>query len=516
VETDALNVGPQARRLVRWLLVFALVIAPVRAAHAQHEEPSSPRAQLPLTILQINDVYSMIPVDGMGGVARVATIKNGLVAAGRTPLLVIAGDFLSPSVASSIFKGEQMVAALNSAGLDIATLGNHEFDFGTDVLLQRMAEARWQWVVSNVIDTNTNRPVGGAVPYAIRSYGALKVGFIGLCLSGDEVSRERLQHLRLDDPIETAATLVPFLKRQGADLIVALTHLSFDDDRKLAARFPDIDLIIGGHEHYPITAIENRTFISKAGSDGRYVARIDVNKRQDGMVERFFELIPVTASIVDDPKTAAVVSAYETRLGTELDVVVGSSRVPLDADSIRMRAAETNLGNMFADAMRAEVGADITIVNSGSIRGDRIYPAGALSRRTLLAMHPFGGVVGKVEVTGETVLKALNAGVARMPQTDGRFPQISGMTMTVTPAAPVGRRISNVMIGGRPLELTRTYTVAVTDYELTGGDGYDMFPGQKVLVNGESGPLITVALQNYVSARGEVAPATDGRILIER
>jgi len=96
---------------------------------------------------------------------------------------MIAGDFLSSSVESTVFKGEQMIATLNAAGLDVATLGNHEFDFGIDVLLQRMAEAKFQWVVSNVVDRRTGKPVGGAPPYLIRSFGPLKIGILGLCLT---------------------------------------------------------------------------------------------------------------------------------------------------------------------------------------------------------------------------------------------------------------------------------------------------------------------------------------------
>ena len=175
-----------------------------RSEAAEQNESSSPRARAPLTILQINDVYSTVPIDGAGGLSRVATLKQNLAAARRTPLLVLAGDFLSPSVASSVFKGEQMVAALNAAGLDLATLGNHEFDFGTDLLIQRMGEARWQWVVSNVIDTNTGKPIGGAAPYVVKTFGTLKVGFIGLCLTTTEISRDKLTHVRLVDPLEAA------------------------------------------------------------------------------------------------------------------------------------------------------------------------------------------------------------------------------------------------------------------------------------------------------------------------
>jgi len=170
------------KRLAAVLLLSAAVIfeTSTGAVLAQQEEPSSPRAAAPLTILQINDVYSTVPVDGAGGLARVATVKQRLAAAGRTPFMILAGDFLSPSVASSVFKGEQMVAALNAAGLDLATLGNHEFDFGVDVLLARMAQSRFQYVVSNIVDTTTGRPIGGAAPYLIRDFGPLKVGFIGL------------------------------------------------------------------------------------------------------------------------------------------------------------------------------------------------------------------------------------------------------------------------------------------------------------------------------------------------
>ena len=275
------------KRLLAALAVAAAAFVPsatyvasgssrMAVANAQlQDEAAHPRNGAPVTFLQINDVYSTLPIDGLGGLARVATLKQPLGRAGRMPFVVLAGDFLSPSVASSVFKGEQMVAALNAAGLDLATLGNHEFDFGDDVLLQRMREANWQWVISNVIDTRTERPIGGAAPYFVKTFGALKVGFIGLVLTTTEIARERLTHTRLVDPFAAAAKYIPALKAQGASIIVAVTHLAFDDDRRLAQRFPAIDLVIGGHEHFPITTTENRTLISKAGSEARWVARID-------------------------------------------------------------------------------------------------------------------------------------------------------------------------------------------------------------------------------------------------
>jgi len=514
--------------LVVLLAAFALPAhhwgATAVALAQQQEEPGSPRGNAAVTFLQINDVYSTVPVDGFGGLARVATLKQQLKAQGRTPFIVLAGDFLSPSVASSVFKGEQMIAALNAAGLDLATLGNHEFDFGDDLLIERMKQARWQWVVSNVIDRRTGKPIGGASPYVMRTFGSLKVGFIGLCLTTTEINREKLTHTQLLDPMLTAAKYIPLLRAQGAQMIVAVTHLTFADDRRLTQRFPEIDLIIGGHEHYPITASEGRALVSKAGSDARWVARIDVVKRTtttagtagSGPVERFFELIPITSAIPDEPDTAKIVNEFETKLGIELDVVVGDSTVALDGQSVRIRAEEAPIGNFFADAMREHVGADVGIVNAGSIRGDRSYPAGPLTRRTILAMHPFGNVLCKVEVTGARLLAALESGLSKLPASAGQFPQVSGVTLTVDMAARGEGRLKDVKVNGVPLDPARRYTVAIPDYLLTGGDQYSAFVGQRVLIGPESGDLLVTALERYVAQHKPIAPRTDGRITISR
>jgi 5'-nucleotidase len=504
------------RTLICGALILTLVSGLRRSLFAQQEEPGSPRATAPLTILQVNDVYSIAPIDGMGGLARLATLKQSITAAGRTPFVMLAGDFLSSSVESTVFKGEQMIASLNAAGLDMATLGNHEFDFGIDVLLQRMAEARWQWVISNVIDGATGQPIGGAAPYLVRTFGSLKVGFIGLCLTAGTVTPDKLARVRLIDPLEAAATYLPALKAERVDMIVALTHLTFEEDRQLAERFPEIDLIVGGHEHFPITATENRTLISKAGSDAKYVARIDLNRRESGTVERFYELIPITSAIADDPRTAAVVNSYLSRMGAELDIVVGRSGVPLDGRSVRLRASETNLGNLVADAIRADADAEIAILNSGALRGDRVHRPGPLTRRTLLEIHPFGNVVCKVAVSGRIVLEALNSGVAKLPAAAGQFPQVSGLTMRVDLKAPAGDRVRDVRVHGAPLDPDRTYTVAIPDFVLRGGDEYSVFDGQRVLISPESGDLLVTALEKYVKAVREIAPTVDGRITIGR
>jgi 5'-nucleotidase len=472
------------------------------------------RAAAPVTFLQINDVYTTVPIDGQGGLARVATLKQNLAKAGHTPFLVLAGDFLSPSVASSVFKGEHMVAALNAAGLDLATLGNHEFDFGDDVLIKRMQEATFQWVVSNVVDTKTGQPIGGAAPYLVRTFGPLKVGFLGLCLNTQEITGDKLKHTRITDPLTAAGRYLPLLKQAGATVIVAVTHLAFADDRALVEQFPEIDLVIGGHEHYLITAAERKSFISKAGSDAKFVARIDLNQRVSGTIERFYELLPVTSALADDPKTTATIASFESRLSKALDTVAGTTGVPLDGSSLRLRSSETNLGDLVADAIRADAHTDIAITNGGSIRGNRVFPAGPLTRRTLIEIHPFDNVICVLALPGRVVLEALNHGVSSLPAQNGRFPQVSGLTMRVEQSAPVGSRVRNVTVNGEPLDPNKTYTVAIPDFLLKQGDDYTMFAGQPLRVAPEAGNLISNALEAYVAARQHVEPTGEGRITI--
>src|ERR1043166_2997791 len=492
-----------------------LVLACAASVFAQQDDIGSPRRLAQVTLLQINNVYTTVPVNGIGGLARVATLKQRLSANGHPVLMMLGGDFLSPSVASSVFKGEQMVAALNAAGLDYATFGNHEFDFGIDVLKQRMKESTFTWVVSNVLDAKPGGPIGKAVPYAVKDVGGLKIGIIGLCITTSAIAPTVRDQFKFVDPIAAAVKYLPSVRREGAQVIVALTHLEFAKDREIAWKLPPIGVICGGHEHYPITRAEGRTLISKAGSDAKFAARIDITRVPGpaATVEKFFELIPITSAIPDDAKTAGVAESYEARLGKELDMAVGTTTADLDATNER-EVRETALSNLIADALRDDVKADVAIANAGGARGSQVYPAGPLTRRTLLSIHPFGNIVCKISVSGRVLLEALTHGVEKLPIAGGQFPQISGMTMRVRTSAPTATRVTDVRVGGQPLDLEKTYTVALPDFVMNGGDGYTMFPGQKVLVDAQSGDLVVTALEKYIAARGTVSPKIEGRITI--
>ena len=432
----------------------------LRTARSRKTTIRRRRDAAPLTILQINDVYSTLPVDGLGGLARVATLKQQLAAAGRTPLLVLAGDFLSPSVASSVFKGEQMIAALNAAGLDIATLGNHEFDFGTRRRSsQRMARsASGSGSSSNVIDTDDrqadrrrralrrpdvrhaegrlHRPVPDdqrdQPGQARRASGSIDPARGGGAVPAGAQARRRQRHRRGHAPGVRGRP------------------------RARASAFPRS--ISSSAATSTTRSRRRRTARSSARPDRtrKCVARIDVDRRPSGVGRAL--LRADARSRARSPTTRrppAVVKAYEDRLGTELEHrASASSAVPLDARRACTSArGETNLGDLVADAMRADVGADVAIVNAGSIRGDRVYPAGPLDaahahrdasvrqRRSARSPSP-----------GASCCRRSTAASRSCRSAAGQFPQVSGLTMRVDATAPAGDRVRDVRVGGQPLD----------------------------------------------------------------
>lgn len=469
-----------------------------------------------LTLLQLNDVYEITPVEKgkKGGLARVATLRGRIARESPHTLLVLAGDFLSPSTMSSLFQGAQMVATLNAAGLDLATFGNHEFDFGAEVARERMRESRFTWVSTNVLDPATGLPFGGAAPFVLREYDGIRVAFLGLVTPETHTLSKGAAGLTFLDPIQAARGAVARARRARADVIVALTHQDMAEDRQLAAAVPEIDLILGGHEHVALDARVGRTLILKTGSDAVSLGRIEVlvGKGPAGRrVEVKWELIPVTEEIPEQPEVAAIVKQYEGLMAAQLDVVVGATSVPLDTRNETVRTQESAVGNLLADLMRAALQADVALLNGGGIRGNTVIPAGPLRRRDVLTILPFANKIVKVDVTGETLGQALENGLSQVERTAGRFPQVSGLRYVFDPRRPAGSRLVSVSVGGRPLLPQGRYTLATFDFLLGGGDGYTMLKAGRVVVKAESGPMDSDLLIERLKA-GPIAPVLDGRI----
>ena len=495
----------------RTALALALLVAAIFSIAAQDKT----QCNVKVTLLQVNDVYQFAPVDQgtRGGLGRIMTLKRSIQQENPNTMLLMSGDTISPSVESITYKGAQMIEAWNAIGLDYATFGNHEFDFGPDVLKQRIGESKFGWIAANVVDKQSNQPFGNAKPYVVREFGGVKIGIFGLVLPETKITSKPGDNVEFRNPCETAKAIVSELHGQGVKVIVALTHLSMREDKEVA-RCAGVNLIIGGHEHTLLESHAGNAPIFKMTSDARELGRIDLNISPTGELESIdWKVIPVDSTTPEAPEFTAIYKKYAALLA-ELATPIGSTRVALDARSKENRTRETNVGNFITDAFRKATAADVGFMNGGSVRADSIIGPGKLTQRDLLSTLPFKNKLVKIEVTGATLRAALEHGVSRSAEDSepGGFPQVSGIQFTFDASRPPGSRVVEARVNGLPIDDAKKYSLTTTTFTgLDGGDGYTMFKGATVIIPPDRAPTDAEAVKKAIGTR-PIAPKVEGRI----
>lgn len=473
-----------------------------------------------ITLLQLNDVYQLAPATPTeaGGFARIATLRKRIAAENPNTLLILAGDTLSPSPGGKLFYGKQMVDLWNQVGLDLAALGNHEFDYGNEILLKRLQESKFPWLAANVVDKTTDKPFGTVQPSVIKEINGVKVGFFGLLTPDTQNASSAGPNVMFKDPTYTACATVSALRRQGAEIIVAITHLSMDEDKRVAQNMnQSLALIMGGHEHSFLQSVAAGIPIYKVGSDARTLGRYDlwIDAETHRISSMDVSMIPVDANIPNDPGVEASVNAYLTQIEAGLGETIGQSTVPLNALQADNRGQETNLGNLLADAYRAHFKTDVALLNGGSIRSNKVYAAGPITRKDVANILQFAGPVLKVEVSGKVLKQALENGVSRLGEEAGRFPQVSGLQFSYDPQKPALGRVVSVKINGQPLQEGKTYTLAVPAYlVLKGGDDYGTLKSAKILNDPQEAPTDSEIAQTAIQQAKTIAPKVEGRIQV--
>lgn len=457
----------------RLLLALASLAACARNPAAGPGAPPTDDA-VHVTLLHINDVYEITPVEGgkVGGLARVATVLQRLKGANSNTRMLLGGDFVSPSAIGTAriegqrLAGRQMIAVLNAVGLDIATLGNHEFDLSDLELAKRVAESRFAYVTSNVTDS-LNQPLLGMPRHLIlRLTGARgRIARIGIVAA--TIDQVRRPTLRYRPPLEALRDEITRI-RDSVDAIVALTHLTLQTDAALAEALPELDLILGGHEHenWVIRRGPRLTPIIKADANVRTVAIIDLAVRTGQRPSATWRLLPITDSVPETPVVAAEVKRW-TELGyaafrsdgLEPDRVVASIPTPLDARAVIIRVNENELTRLLTSALLAEArDADLALFNSGSVRLDDVLPPGPLTEYDVIRLLPFGGKIVEVELTGALLEQVLSQGDANRGT--------GGFLLR----AKVERAGAGWRIGGRPLEAEARYKAVLPDFLVSGGE----------------------------------------------
>jgi 5'-nucleotidase / UDP-sugar diphosphatase len=463
-----------------------------------------------VTLLQLNDVYEITPVAGgtSGGLARIATLKQELLRENPHTYAILAGDLLSPSalgtakVNGEAIAGAQIVDVMNLAGLDYATFGNHEFDLTKEQFYQRLAESKFTWFSSNVFDekgqTLPNVPQTVILPITGKDGKKIKIGLIGVTLHSNPPS-----YITYGDPLEIMQQEVDKIKDQ-TDVIIAVTHLALAEDQQLAEQIPEIDLILGGHEHENIQQWRGNdlTPIFKADANGRTVYLHHLSYDTDTKKLKIeSELKPITADIPEDPQVTALVNqwlqkGFEAfrRSGFEPSAVVATTTESLDGLERSVRNYRTSLTQLIAQGMLTVTpSAQLAMFNSGSIRIDDVLPPSQITQYDIIRIMPFGGKILLVEMKGSLLEKVLNQGLAN--KGTGGFLQTANVTFR--------QNSSDWLIKDQPLNPEETYQVAINNFLLTGKEtGLDYLtldhPDVKLITEGDDIRFALIQqLQNY-------------------
>jgi 5'-nucleotidase/UDP-sugar diphosphatase len=497
------------------LAVLALIgLAPIAGAQTTHKTA--------ITFLLTNDIYLMneqVMADGKarGGFARLAAVVKAERAKGGHVILAHGGDTLSPSLMSGLDRGAHIIALTNMIRPDIFAPGNHEFDFGKATFLQRMGEATFP-----IFAANLRGPDGARLPgfqdRAMVSFDGVRIGLTGATYD-DTPRAASPEDLRFEPTVATMKAQGAALRQEGADFVVAVAHITRGD--ALALQFARAaDLVLTGHTHDLFISYDGVSAIAESSQDAHYVIALDVDivvtERQGRRETRWrpqFRVID-TATVTPDAAVAAEVAKFEATLTREMDVPIGTTAVELDSRSATLRSGEAAIGNVFADAMRETMRADVAVTNGGGIRAGKVYaPGSTITRKDILAELPFGNRLVVLEVVGSDLKAAIENGLSQLPDSGGRFPQVSGLTVSFDPRRPPGSRVLAMTVAGAPLSDTRLYRVAVNDFMARGGDGYDTFRDAKRITPDNDAPLLANEVMVYIRRLGTVQTRVEGRLV---
>ncbi len=468
----------------------------------------------PVRFLLINDVYvADTMADGQGGLARVATVRDRLAAQGPV-IFVLAGDLLSPSLLSKYFNGRQMVEALDSARLDYATFGNHEFELPVDTLEARIAESRFKWISSNCTRAD-GTPFAKVIPWDTVRVSGYKVGLFGLTLVGPY-----RKQVRCTSPDSAAHQAIDTLAAQGAELIVAITHQTIESDRDLLLREPRLDLILGGHEHEAHDSVVSGRHVVKADANSRTAQFVTLWGGKDHW-RQAVGLVHIDNRLPDDSLVAPVVRKWQDTLRARLgpERTLGTTTVPIDARDVIGRNQESVLGDLVTDAIRAGTHTDVAMLNAGTLRLDDVIRPGPITNYQLESIFLFSDETRVIsfKLTGARLREVLEHGVADGSLGKGPFLQVSGISFTYSPSAPSGSRIVGDVSRqtGGAIRPTDSLAVAFPVYPACeGGDGYDVPEAKAGCDARGDAPRAADLLMTYISdsLHGNVVTPPDGRI----
>ena len=477
-------------------------------------------------ILHSNDVHGAI-----GRYPYIASVKQNLQGRGAEVILVDCGDYSQGTPYVSTTKGLDAIMAMNATGYDIATIGNHEFDFGFTQLRANLATAKFKVICADVLDANGNLIWEPNTMYTTKS--GVKIGFFGMetpetLTKVNPVNVQGLQFMTKGDLSACAQNQVDTLKGQGADLIVCLAHLGLYDEsapdghRSLDVynKTKGIDLMLDGHSHTVMTSGSKGEPIQSTGTKFATIGVVTIDDASKKIESHYLiSLDGLQKEVISDAVTTAIIK----RVDREFGVSFAKSEVNLNGERAPgNRTEETNLGDLIADALiwsvqnkgsisTVDAAHTVAVTNGGGIRAS--ISAGDISKNDINTVLPFGNTVAVVYVTGAELLEALEASTFSTPGPIGGFPQTSGIKFTIDTTKPFAqgpaypnstyykpasiRRVSIESINGQPFSPTDTYAVVTNNFCAEGGDTYYVFKNASSQF--DTGIVMDEAVMEYIT-----------------
>jgi 5'-nucleotidase len=499
-------------------------------------------ADYSLTILHTNDFHARFePIskydsgcsaedntagECFGGTARLVNAIKDAKARSNNAILVDGGDQFQGTLFYTYYKGKLAAEMMNKLGYDAMTVGNHEFDDGPEVLAGFIDAINFPILMSNADVSGEPLLADKLAKSTVIERGGEKIGLIGLTPQDTHELASPGKNIIFTDPSDAVQGEVDKLTEAGVTKIIVLSHSGYGVDQRVAENTTGVDVIVGGHSNTLLSNTDERaegpyptmvgsTAIVQAYAYGKYLGELNVTFDDAGNVtEATGDPILIDASVAEDEETVARIAEAAAPLEEIRNRVVAETSAPIGGDRDVCRAMECSMGSLIADAMLARVkdqGVQIAIQNGGGIRAS--IDAGPITMGEVLTVLPFQNTLSTFQVTGATVVEALENGVSQVEEGAGRFAQVAGMTYAFDASKPAGERVSDVMVDGAPIDLERTYGVVSNNYVRNGGDGYKMF------INAENaydfGPDVADVTAEYLAAQGPFTPVTDGRITVK-
>jgi 2',3'-cyclic-nucleotide 2'-phosphodiesterase (5'-nucleotidase family) len=477
------------------LICFVLILSPSFAKKVK------------ITVLYTNDVHGhILPFDDAyqgkdaGGVARRVTLIKQIKKENPNTLVLDAGDLLSGTPISGFFKGEADWKAAELAGYNALAIGNHDFDYGQSVLRNAIKTNKVPLLSANIIEQSSGTLL--AKPYILKSYAGITIAILGLTTPTSPTSThpKNVVGLIFADPATTVKKYIPELKKK-AQIILILSHLGYGEDRDLAEQVEGIDIIVGGHSHTKLMNLQetNKTVIVQALQWGLFLGRLDLTVEKGKIIDKQAQLIPVNNQITEDMKIVKALSIYSDKVKQKMAEVVGETQVELMRGSYDN--PQSNLATWITDVFREMVQADIALQNSGGIRAG--ISKGKITYDNIYSVLPFENVLVTIELTGAQVQELFDF-IASAAQSGRDSGQISGATFSVRDGKAV-----NIMVGGKPLALDKTYKLATNDFLASGGSRFTILKQGKIINYGDN--LRDVLIQ-YLKNHPVISPTNEVRI----